>query len=209
LFGRSPIAKGRVELENGAPLKTSHPQESIEQGICMVAGDRNAESIAQGLTIQENLFINPALTGRSNLSFRTPADEAREARSIGDAFDIRPNDPSAPIETLSGGNQQKVVMARWMSVGGSVLILEDPTAGVDVGSKADIYALLAKALEDGLAVLLISTDFEEVAALSHRACVFHDGQIVAEIPQEDLSITSLLNAASLDPASKEPSHAIA
>lgn len=209
LFGRSPIAKGRVEREDGTPLKTSHPQQSIEQGICMVAGDRNAESIAQGLTIQENLFINPALTGRKILSFRTPAAETREARSIGEVFDIRPNDPAAPIETLSGGNQQKVVMARWMSVGGSVLILEDPTAGVDVGSKADIYALLAKALEDGLAVLLISTDFEEVAALSHRACVFHDGQIVAEIPQEDLSITSLLNAASLDPASKEPSHAIA
>jgi ribose transport system ATP-binding protein len=91
-------------------------------------------------------------------------------------------------------------MARWMGVGGKILILEDPTAGVDVGSKADIYALLRKALRDGLSVLLISTDFEEVAALSHRACVFHDGRIVAELTQEGLSVEALLNAASLEVA---------
>lgn len=209
LFGRSQISRGSVVLEDGSQLKTSHPEESISQGICMVAGDRNAESVAQGLTIQENLFINPALTGRGLFSFKSPSNEAEDARKIGKTFDIRPNDPAASIETLSGGNQQKVVMARWMSVGGSILVLEDPTAGVDVGSKADIYALLAKALGDGLAVLLISTDFEEVAALSHRACVFHDGQVVAEIPQSDLSITSLLNAASLDAGRKETQHAIA
>lgn len=208
LFGRSKIVSGVVELEDGAQLNTRHPEDSIAQGICMVAGDRNDESVAQGLTIQENLFLNPVLTGRGPLSFKTPKSESRAAKEIGETFDIRPNDPSAPIETLSGGNQQKVVMARWMTIGGPILILEDPTAGVDVGSKADIYALLAKALQEGLAVLLISTDFEEVAALSHRACVFHDGQIVAEIQQENLSITSLLNAASLEPVRKEAPHAI-
>ncbi|MEH6523530.1 sugar ABC transporter ATP-binding protein [Sulfitobacter sp.] len=209
LFGRSKITSGNAQLEGGKALVTGHPEDSIRQGICMVAGDRNADSVAQGMTIQENLFLNPALTGRGPFSFQTPAFEAQSARDIGTTFDIRPNDPFAPIETLSGGNQQKVVMARWMSVGGSILILEDPTAGVDVGSKADIYALLDKALKDGLAVLLISTDFEEVAALSHRACVFHDGQIMAEIPRNDLSVSSLLNAASLDPTRKESTHAIA
>jgi ribose transport system ATP-binding protein len=90
-----------------------------------------------------------------------------------------------------------------MEVGGSVLVLEDPTAGVDVGSKAEIYALLAKALQDGLAVLLISTDFEEVAALSHRACVFHDGRIVSHLPSQALSVEALLNAASLECNSRE------
>lgn len=94
-------------------------------------------------------------------------------------------------------------MARWMTVGGRVLILEDPTAGVDVGSKADIYALLAHALREGLAVILISTDFEEVAALSHRACVFRDGRIVAELGQDEISVEMLLNAASLEPAGEE------
>jgi ribose transport system ATP-binding protein len=203
LFGREPITSGFAILENGDVLRTSHPADSIQNGICMVAGDRSAESVAQGLSIQENLFINPGLTGRGLGTFGLPSTETRNAQALGDTFDIRPNDPSAPIETLSGGNQQKVVMARWMSVGGSVLVLEDPTAGVDVGSKADIYALLAKALEQGLAVLLISTDFEEVAALSHRAFVFHEGQITAELGQDNLSIQSLLNAASLEPAGQE------
>ena len=199
LFGRSPIIAGQAVLANGSRLLTTHPEESIRQGIAMVAGDRNAESVAQGLSVQENLFLNPMLTGRGLTSLRSPGCETAAAREIGKRFDVRPNDPSAAIETLSGGNQQKVVMARWMEVGGDILVLEDPTAGVDVGSKADIYALLAEALAGGLAVLLISTDFEEVAALSHRACVFHDGQIVAELGQDQLSVESLLTAASLSP----------
>lgn len=200
LFGRAPITAGRALLANGKPLTCRHPEEAIRQGICMVAGDRNAESVAQGLSIQENLFLNPALTGRGLTHFRKPSAETAEARAIGATFDIRPNDPTAAIETLSGGNQQKVIVARWMTVGGDVLILEDPTAGVDVGSKAEIYALLAQALAKGLAVLLISTDFEEVAALSHRACVFHDGKIVAELTGEGLSVAGLLTAASLTAA---------
>ncbi|WP_417269186.1 sugar ABC transporter ATP-binding protein [Celeribacter sp.] len=203
LFGRAPVLSGDIRLADDLPFHAEHPQDAIRQGICMVAGDRNAESVAQGLSIQENLFLNPGLTGRGLGTFRRPSDEAGEARRIGDTFDIRPNDPFAPIETLSGGNQQKVVMARWMTVGGQVLVLEDPTAGVDVGSKADIYALLVRALKEGLAVLLISTDFEEVAALSHRACVFHDGKIVTEMDQNDISIETLLNAASMEPARQE------
>jgi ribose transport system ATP-binding protein len=204
LFGRTPIVSGKAVLADGRELKTTHPLESIQHGICLVAGDRNAESVAAGLTIQENLFLNPALTGRGLFSFRTATSEMTHAHQIGVTFDIRPNDPRAPIATLSGGNQQKVVMARWMEVGGDILVLEDPTAGVDVGSKAEIYALLAKALQQGLAVLLISTDFEEVAAISHRACVFHDGKIVSELPGHSLSVEALLNAASMTAATKEP-----
>ncbi|SIS91873.1 hypothetical protein SAMN05878426_1136 [Phaeovulum vinaykumarii] len=78
----------------------------------MLAGDRNAESVAAGLSVQENLFLNPGLTGRGFFKPRRPSRETDAAREIGNRFDIRPNDPTAPIETLSGGNQQKVVMAR-------------------------------------------------------------------------------------------------
>ncbi len=205
LFGRSAPTTGQITLRGGMPFRSTHPRDSIAQGICMVAGDRNADSVAQGLSVQENLYLNPGLTGRGLFRPQRPRREACAAKAIGDRFDIRPNDPDAPIETLSGGNQQKVVMARWMEVGGSILILEDPTAGVDVGSKAEIYSLLRDALQSGLAVLLISTDFEEVAALSHRACVFHDGRIVSELSHEGLSVQALLNAASLDAAPREDS----
>ncbi len=110
---------------------------------------------------------------------------------------LYPNDPDAPIELLSGGNQQKVVIARWMRIRPDVLILEDPTAGVDVGAKAEIYRLLHLALGQGQAILLVSTDFDEVAATCHRALVFRDGSIVAELTTGELTPAALTRAATM------------
>lgn len=104
---------------------------------------------------------------------------------------MRPSDPEALVETLSGGNQQKIVMGRWLEFGGQLLILEEPTLGVDVGSKADIYALLSDALRAGLSVLLVSTDFEEVAGIAHRALVFDKGAVVAELAGDELNVGNL------------------
>ena len=101
-----------------------------------------------------------------------------------------------PVATLSGGNQQKVVLARWMEANVKLLILEEPTIGVDVGAKADIYHLLQSSLRKGLAVLLISSDFEEVERICHRALVFSRGQVAAEIPGYALTIAALTSAAS-------------
>lgn len=199
LSGIDMAFSGRVML-GGEPYVPKDPFDAISRGVLKVAGDRNAESIAQGMTVRENMFLNPMTVGRSLLAFRSPVSEDREAETMGATVHLRPNNPSALIETLSGGNQQKVVMARCMRIGGKVLILEDPTAGVDVGAKGEMYRLLADALETGLGVLLISTDFEEVTAICHRAYVFRSGKVVAEISQAELSIAGLLNAASLSPA---------
>jgi ribose transport system ATP-binding protein len=113
---------------------------------------------------------------------------------------LRPNDPSLAIEALSGGNQQKVVVGRWLATGRKLLIAEDPTAGVDVGAKSEIYRLVARALEAGLTVIVVSTDFEEVAHICHRALVFSRGQIVAEIAERTLTTQSLIHAASASEA---------
>jgi ribose transport system ATP-binding protein len=102
-----------------------------------------------------------------------------------------------PIESLSGGNQQKVIVGRWLRIGGRLLIAEDPTAGVDVGAKAEIYRLLDQTLSSGLSVVVVSTDFEEVSRLCHRALVFSRGQIVAELAGEDLTMARLIHAASV------------
>lgn len=196
LFGVSPLSAGAIAL-HGKPLGFNGPPGAIRQGLGFVAGDRTSDSVAHRLSVRENMFMNPGATGRSIFTFRTPANEAQETRRLGRAVTLSPNDPDAPMETLSGGNQQKVVFARWMRIGGSVLILEDPTAGVDVGAKAEIYRLLGEAVERGLTVIVISTDFEEVCAICHRALVFRDGQIVAELPQDELSMERLTHAASL------------
>lgn len=196
LFGLLPIEAGKFEL-NGTPLDIGAPPEAIESGICYVAGDRTADSIAHSLTVRENMFMNPQALGRRLFGWRKPEDEVAETVTLGADVGLVPNDPLAPIETLSGGNQQKVVIARWLRIGGSVLVLEDPTAGVDVGAKAEIYRLLAEAVAEGKAVVLISTDFEEVAAICHRAFVFRAGRIAAEMDETALSVESLVHAASL------------
>jgi ribose transport system ATP-binding protein len=196
LIGDAPVTAGEIRLDGRRP-DTTWAGAAIADGVGFVPGDRLGESIAHGLTVRENIFVNPRASGRSLTSWRDPAAEGEEARSLGQQVGLVPNDPAAPIETLSGGNQQKVVMARWMRIGGSVLVLEDPTAGVDVGAKAEIYRLLAKAVQAGQAVLLVSTDFEEVAAICHRALVFRDGSIVAELAEDELSVETLVRTTSL------------
>src|SRR5690606_32982499 len=113
---------------------------------------------------------------------------------------LRPNDPSLAVEALSGGNQQKVVIARWLETGRRLLIAEDPTAGVDVGAKGDIYRLIARALEAGLTVVVVSTDFEEIAHICHRALVFSRGRIVRELSGAALTASALITAASASEA---------
>ncbi len=113
---------------------------------------------------------------------------------------MQPRDSEAQIATLSGGNQQKIMVGRLLRVSRRLLVLEEPTASVDVGAKAEIHRLLDEALADGLAVLLISTDFEEVAAVSHRALVFVHGTVTAELTGKALTVAELTRAASAMPA---------
>ena len=119
---------------------------------------------------------------------------------LGESVGLRPNDPDLPIESLSGGNQQKVVVGRWLVTGRRLLVAEDPTAGVDVGAKAEIYRLIARALEEGLAVIVVSTDFEEIAHVCHRALVFNRGKIIAELAGASLTTESVITVASASEA---------
>ncbi len=198
LFG-AQASMGTVTL-NGVTLDLSSPQSALRQGIGLVARDRTEESVALSLSVRENMFFNPFAIGRTLMSLLSPSQEAESARAIGEDVGLRPNDPHLPVEALSGGNQQKVVVGRWLATGRKVLIAEDPTAGVDVGAKAEIYRLIAKALERGLTVIVVSTDFEEVAHICHRALVFSRGHIVSEIGQDNLSTQSLIHAASASEA---------
>jgi ribose transport system ATP-binding protein len=195
LFGLAPTSGGRILLD-GRPIMPSSPHQAMSAGINLVCADRVAESIVPNLTIRENLFINPLAAGRGLFSFLAPARESQAARELGKRIGLRPNDPALPIEWLSGGNQQKVVVGRWLHLNAKVYVFEDPTAGVDVGAKAEIYRLLDVALAAGAAILIVSTDFEEVAKICHRALVFDRGRVVAELGADGLSVENLLAAAS-------------
>lgn len=194
LFGLE-AHRGAVMLEGRVPDLTS-PQTAMASGIGFVARDRVVESVAPALTIRENSFLNPSATGRRLLSWMTPRVENGLARHLGARVGLAPNDPTLAIEALSGGNQQKVVVGRWLDTGRRLLIAEDPTAGVDVGAKAEIYHLLFQALASGMGVLVVSTDFEEVANICHRAIVFSRGKVVNELRGVALSTETLIQAAS-------------
>ncbi|NTF09408.1 sugar ABC transporter ATP-binding protein [Agrobacterium rubi] len=198
LFGVEP-ATGQVTIRGKRPDLRS-PETAIASGIGLIARDRTEESVAMSLSLRENTFLNPGATGRRLSNFLSPSREADLAWSIGEKVGLRPNEQSLAIEALSGGNQQKVVVGRWLATGRKLLIAEDPTAGVDVGAKADIYRLIASAVEAGLAVIVISTDFEEIAHICHRALVFSRGRIVRELTGDDLTTSSVIAAASASEA---------
>ncbi|QLB13746.1 monosaccharide ABC transporter ATP-binding protein (CUT2 family) [Bisgaardia hudsonensis] len=195
LFGLSGLDSGSMYL-GGNPYIAHSPQEAIQKGISFVAGDRTKESLVMSMTTTENLFLNPTLSGHSPFKYYAKREEWKESWFKFQLFDIRPKNLFIDVSALSGGNQQKIVVARWMHLNTPILILEDPTAGVDVGARAEIYDLLNKALGEGTAIIVISTDFEEIAHLCNRAIVFNRGEIAGELINENVTFANLLALAS-------------
>jgi ribose transport system ATP-binding protein len=195
LFGLVPVVSGSIVLDKRTIAPTT-PAAAMAEGIELIWGDRVSGSIVPMMSVQENMFLNPTFAGLGDLSYISPIREFEAARALGETVSLRPNRPDFPIEALSGGNQQKVVVGRWLHLRGKVYVFEDPTAGVDVGAKADIYRLFNVALQAGATIIIVSTDFEEVANVCHRALVFDRGRVVAEMTQAELTTERLLAAAS-------------
>ncbi len=195
LFGLAALDSGEIRLGD-VPVRIDNPAHAMKLGIRFASGDRGGESIVPLLSIGENLFLNPAASGGRILGLIHRGREEQEAHRVGARVGLRPNRPSLPIGSLSGGNQQKAVIGRWLHLGGRILVLEDPTAGVDVGARTDIYHLLNEAIASGVAIVVVTSDFEEAAHLCHRTVVLHRGRVSEEIPAERLSIETLLAAAS-------------
>ncbi|CNF50509.1 sugar ABC transporter ATP-binding protein [Yersinia massiliensis] len=203
LFGLRHCDHGEIIFRDH-PYTASSPQEAMAAGVSLVAGDRTGESLVMSMSVRENLFINPIASGHKLLSRYSTRREVGESWWKVQLFDVRPKDVNIDISALSGGNQQKVVMARWMHLGAPLLILEDPTAGVDVGARAEIYHLLNKSLAEGVAVLVISNDLEEIAHICNRALVFNRGEVVGELRNEQVSFANLLELASASTGEATP-----
>ncbi|MEU9304803.1 sugar ABC transporter ATP-binding protein [Streptomyces sp. NPDC048269] len=198
LAGARPVPGG-LALLDGLPYHPRSVRAALDSGVGFVAGNRQEEGCAAELTVRENFLANPRAAGVPALRWISPRRERAEATALIDRFSVHPRDSEVPIATLSGGNQQKVMVGRWLRAHLRLLILEEPTASVDVGAKATVYRLLDDALASGLAVLLISTDFEEVATVCHRALVFVRGTVRAELTGAALTVTELTRTASAMP----------
>jgi ribose transport system ATP-binding protein len=195
IFGALPVYSGRINFQ-ARELKITDPADAIKEGIGFVSSRRWEESLAHSLTVLENLYMNSQARGIPPFRPVRPGSELSACRKALARFSVRPPNPAHPITTLSGGNQQKVVIARWMETDARLLILEEPTIGVDVGSKAEIYRDLRIANERGRAVLLVSSDFDEVEKICHRALVFSRGKVVTEVDRKSLSVANLTALAS-------------
>jgi ribose transport system ATP-binding protein len=195
LAGILPRAGGEISIR-GQRLQLASPRQAIAAGIAFVTSNREEESLAPSLSVRENLFLNPSMIGRRLFSFLLPQSERRQARRRLEQFYVRPADPDRVIATLSGGNQQKSVLARGFGTSSSVFVLEEPTQGVDVGAKSEIYALMNQALSSGCCILILSSDFEEVARVCNRALVFNRGDMVAKLSRDEISVPRLIEFAS-------------
>ena len=195
LVGALPVYAGQIVL-GGRPHTPRGVAAAVGLGMGFITSNRAEEGLAPDLTVRENLLPNPALRGLRALRLRSHGPERALADTMVATYGVRPTDAELPVVSLSGGNQQKVILGRWLSTGATVLVLEEPTAGVDVGAKHELYNLLDEALERGVAVLLISTDVEEVAAVSHRGLVFKDGRVVRELLRSEMTVEALVSYAS-------------
>ena len=194
LFGREPLSAGRMELK-GRPVVFRNSADAIAAGIAYVASERLDENLAPAMSVLENLFPNPRLNGERGLAFDRRQREQGNAMRLIKLFDVNPPASQAQAQQLSGGNQQKVVLARWFNLNKDLVVLEEPTAGVDVGAKRQIYEIVRERADAGTAIAVVSTDFEEVATVCTRVLVFRAGLIAAELRGEAITVENLLTLA--------------
>lgn len=180
LFGAQRHLKGEI-LIDGKPVNIQQPIDAIRAGIGLVPESRKEQGLFLQLTVQENIVMNslPNLAAGGFIDFtRAKQFAEREATRLR----IRQSALPQPVKGLSGGNQQKVVLAKWLILNPKLLVLDEPTRGVDVGAKAEIYAIMHQLAGEGMGILMISSDLPEVLGMSDRILVMHEGRIMAELP---------------------------
>lgn len=192
IVGTRRIDKGDVELSGGRRIEGG-PRAALRSGVVMIPESRVEDGLVLGRSVTENVSL-PSLRRLSRLGVVRQRLERRETGRVLDRMDVRGN-RTGPVLSLSGGNQQKALFARSLLCRPTVLIADEPTRGVDVGAKRAIYELIVGMAEDGLGVLLISSEIEEILGLAHRVLVMRGGRVVAELDEETMSESSILTAA--------------
>jgi L-arabinose transport system ATP-binding protein len=200
IFGAEKATSGEIQIQ-GTPVTITSPQDAIQAGITLCPEDRKADGIVPILSVRENINISarPAFlksAGRINADW-----EDKNARYQSDALNVKAASLQQLIGELSGGNQQKVILARWLSTDMKVILLDEPTRGIDVGAKSEIYELIFKLAENGVAVLVVSSDLPEVLGISDRLLVMKDGEVTGELQRNQFNEQTALRLAMLGSSS--------
>jgi rhamnose transport system ATP-binding protein len=193
LFGITKPSKGAVKIENQIRVIRS-TAEAVAAGIVYVPEDRGRQGAVKGLPIFQNVTL-PSLAAVSRGGFLKLAEEFALARSYTQRLDLRAAALDQDVGLLSGGNQQKVVIAKWLATKPRVIILDEPTKGIDIGSKAAVHAFMAELAAQGLAVIMVSSEIPEVLGMSDRVIVMREGRIVDEVSGDRMTPETLVRAA--------------
>jgi ABC-type sugar transport system ATPase subunit len=183
LAGIAPPEQGEVRLAGGERLRT--PRQAVRHGVAFLPEDRKHEGVLADLDVADNIGLGRLAAARSLLDM--PGRRRRDAAQMVGRLRIKTPSLHQAVRLLSGGNQQKALLARWLSVGVRVLVLDGPTEGIDIGSRLEIYELLRELAENGMAVVIFSADFEEVRLVADRAVVLRRGKVAGELAGGDIT----------------------
>jgi ribose transport system ATP-binding protein len=190
IFGAQPLDSGEVTMA-GKQVKTGSPPSAIKAGIAFLPEDRRSEGIIPGLSVRENI-VAAAMPQLSRAGLVSEKAQNELVERFMERLGIKASSPDQPVGELSGGNQQKVMLARWLCLNPKVLILDEPTRGIDVGAKAEVQHLIDELAEDGLGVVMISSELEEVVEGSDRVVVLRNGSVVATLSGDEISEENLM-----------------
>ena len=193
LFGLRPLIRGVVLLD-GQPVRIHSPGDAIAAGLLLAPEDRRQFGLVLEESVQHNLGL-ANLDHLNRLGLVSVRRETEMARKMCERLRVRTPRLSQPVNLLSGGNQQKVVLGKWLARQPRVLLLDEPTRGVDVGAKSEIYALMDELAAAGIAIVMISSDLEEVLGMSDRVLVMHEGRLAGELPRSALSEQAIMHLA--------------
>ncbi|MFQ5812917.1 MAG: sugar ABC transporter ATP-binding protein [Anaerolineae bacterium] len=185
IFGIDPIERGEIWIDSQR-VRIDSPKKAIALGMGFVPEERAAQGLFLGMTVRQNITIS-SLDKISRLGFVNSREAVRLAEDYVSRLDIRTPSLRQRVRNLSGGNQQKVVLARWLSLNPKVLILDEPTRGIDVGAKAEIHALMSQLAKQGVGIIMISSELPEILGISDRIMVMHEGRVVAEFQRDEAS----------------------
>ena len=197
IFGADPLEAGTV-LVFGTPLRPGSPQRAVKAGIGLLTEDRKELGILAALSIRENVTIAD-LSEVSRLSVISTRQEVSLVKQLVPRLRLKYHSTEQPISSLSGGNQQKVLLSRWLATKAKVLLLDEPTKGVDVGAKADIYTIIGDLAAQGLGIIVVSSYLPELLGICDRIIVLHDFGVTGELPIEEATEEAVLRLASSAP----------
>ncbi|UJP09092.1 sugar ABC transporter ATP-binding protein [Microbacterium sp. KUDC0406] len=201
VFGIDEYDDGHVALD-GVPLRRHDVQKAIDAGIGFVPEDRRRQGLVMDLSVSRNATL--ALRGRlARFGLIRGDRERRTAQEWTKRLQVKTGSMEYPVSTLSGGNQQKVVLAKWLSTEPRLLIIDEPTRGIDVGTKAEVHRLLSDLAGRGIAILMISSELPEVLGMADRVVVMHEGRVTATIDRDEATPEAVMHAATHAPAARK------